>query len=249
MNMSKAKTKAEAIVIEESAIVRCEPIPEIPSVWKLPAEPSWDHARALINDVRRSITAVIELGAEIRALRDEFLQQGARTDLLGRQTVSANINKGWQEKVEDELGISHVTALKIMERAFSLVCMRQIETGEPVEYMDSRSKEQRILNPTPELQQQATKAIEAVVAGTVAAPRAWAGLIGEGSRVANQGGSSSRANVDHAKNLKMAITKLRTSLKEWKHISGKDRIEIEEMWQEIVESLPVTMTLEHINER
>ena len=244
--MSKAKPKTEAIVIEESAIVRSEPMPTIPIDLELPENPSWDRARALIDQVRRSISAVIQLGAEIQALQDQFYRegQGARTDLK----PSANVTKGWQAKVEEELGIHYTTAYRIMERAQSLICMRRVEIGESVDYFDTRHKEQRHLDPTPELQQAASKAIEAVVAGTVAAPRAWAGLIGEGSRVANQGGSTSRAEVNHAKNLKMAITKLRTSLKQWKYINGKDRIEIEELWKEIVEILPATMTLEYISE-
>ena len=240
-------SKAKSITIEESAIVRSEPIPDIPANIIFPENPSWDRARKLIHQVRRSISAVIDLGLEIHALHEDHFNnnKGTRTDIK----PSANVGTGWQQKVYEELGISHVTALKIMQRAESLICMRRIEIGEPVEYTDSRNKEQRILEPTPELQEQASKAIEAVVAGTVAAPRAWAGLIGEGSRVANQGGSTSRAEVNHAKNLKMAITKLRTSLKEWKHISGRDRIEIEELWKEIVEILPVTMTPNHFSDR
>jgi hypothetical protein len=243
--MEKAKQTAET-VIHESAISRIEPVPEIPTELYPPAEPSWDRARAYVSDVRRSIMAVIHLGVEIRALQVQYYAQGERTDMHSKP--SANVSKGWQQKVQDELGVSHMTAYRIIERAESLVCMRRIEIGEAVSYYDNRSNSQRTLEPTPKLQQQASKAIESVVAGSVAAPRAWAGLIGEGSRISSQGGSASRAAVDHARNLKSAIVKLRNSLKEWKYIDGRDRIEIEEMWKEIAAILPSTMTLEYISE-
>jgi hypothetical protein len=234
-------SKPKPTVIEESAIVRTEPLPQIPTDMQLPDDPSWDRARAYVDDVRRSIMAVIHLGLEIRALKDQYEAQGARTDMLGRASITANIIKGWKQKVEDELGICHMTAYRIMERAESLVFMRRIEVGESVEYADSRTKEARTLESTPELQEQATKAIEAVVAGTVAAPRAWAGLVGEASRRSQQGGSASRAATDHARNLKRAIVALRTSLKHWKRISGEDRLELEKDWESVLALLPDTM--------
>ena len=127
-----------------------------------------------------------------------------------------------------------------MDRAISMFCMRRLELGETVEYQDSRTQAMRTLEATPELQAQATQAIEAVVAGTVAAPRAWAGLLGEASRRSSQGGSSARAAVDHARNLCTAIIKLRSSLREWKNISIVERAEIETLWHEVAAKLPET---------
>ncbi len=231
---------APETVIHESAIARIEPIPEIPATWDLPAQPSWDRARALVDDVRRSITAIIHLGMEIHALREEFIAQGKRNDVMGRARVSANIEKGWQQAVQAELGICYKTAYRIMERAQSVVCMRRLELGEAVEFQDGRTREMRTLAPTPELQAQATQALEAVVAGTVAAPRAWAGLVGEATRRAAQGGSASRAATDHARNLTTAIVKLRHSLHAWKHLNPQERAEIETLWQEVSAKLPDT---------
>jgi len=128
-----------------------------------------------------------------------------------------------------------------MERAYSVVCMRQIEEGIPVTYEDKRTKKVRTLESTPELKEQAAKAIEAVVSGTVAAPRAWAGLVGEGSRVANQGGVSDRAEVNHGKNLERAITKLRNSFQQWKHIDANQRVNIEALWIDMLQYVPDTI--------
>jgi hypothetical protein len=238
--MSKAKPTA-ATVIEESAISRIDPIPQIPSTWVLPTEPSWDRARSLVADVRRSISSIINLGMEIQALHDEYFAQGSRTDRMGRSAATANVSKGWQQVVQDELGISHVTAIKIIERAYSVVCMRRIEEGEPVEYEDQRTHEKRNILPTEDLQQQATQALEAVISGTVAAPRAWAGLVGEASRRAAQGGSAARAATDHGRNLMRAIIALHNSLQQWKHISPEERLVIEKRWQSVLARLPETM--------
>jgi len=238
--MSKAKQTAET-VIHESALTRIEPMPMIPAEWNPPAKPSWDRARALVNDVRRSITAVIQLGAEINALKQQYEAQGQRTDINGNTSISANVVKGWNAQVEKELGISFMTAHRIIERAYSLVSMRQIEEGIPVTYEDKRTKKVRTLESTPELQEQAAKAIEAVVSGTVAAPRAWAGLVGEGSRVANQGGVSDRAEVNHGKNLERAITKLRNSFQQWKHIDANQRVNIEALWIDMLQYVPDTI--------
>jgi len=238
--MSKAKPTAET-VIHESAISRIEPVPEIPSTWNPPAQPSWDRARALVADVRRSISSIINLGMEIQALKDEYFARGSRTDKLNKAYYTANVTKGWQQAIHDELGIHHDTAYRIMERAYSVVCMRQIEEGIPVTYEDKRTKKVRTLESTPELQEQAAKAIEAVVSGTVAAPRAWAGLVGEGSRVANQGGVSDRAEVNHGKNLERAITKLRNSFQQWKHIDANQRVNIEALWIDMLQYVPDTI--------
>lgn len=236
--------KAKATVIAESAIIRSEPMPEIPTELHLPENPSWDRARAMIDDVRRSIGTVILLGFEIRALREQYFAQGSRTDMLGRVTATANVTKGWNQAVQDELDISHMTAYRIMERAESLICMRRIEIGESVEYNDTRTHQQRVLEPTPELQQQATAAIEAVVTGAVAAPRAWAGLIGESARRAGQNGSVARAAVNHHKNIMRSIISLRSSFKHWRGLHPNERAEIETIWRELQADLPETIKLE-----
>src|SRR6056297_3556149 len=94
--------KKEPQVIEESAIVRTPAKQTIPAVWEPPEEPSWDRARTLVDVVRQSVTAVIELGMEIQALRDAYFAQGARTDALGRISINGSVNKGWQQVVQEE---------------------------------------------------------------------------------------------------------------------------------------------------
>jgi hypothetical protein len=178
---------------------------------------------------------------EIHALKAQYLAQGSRTDIIDQSSYSANITKGWQQKVRDELGISDDTAYRIMERAQSVVYMHKLEIGETVEYIDAHSKQPRVIESTPETRDLATKALESVVSGTVAAPRAWAGLVGEATRRAKQGGSASRAATDHGSNLMRAIIALHNSLQQWKHISLEERIEIEKRWQSVLARLPETM--------
>ena len=240
--MGKSKsTKTTAEVIEESAITICKPSTEIPTVWDLTDEPSWDRARALAAEVRRSAAVIVHLGMEIAALREQWFKQGSRTDLAGNSYHTANVTRGWEAKVEEELGICHRTALRIMERASTVIMIRQLQAGESVKWVTNREQEERVIEPTPELQNMAAQALEQVVAGTIAAGRAWAGLIGESQRRTSQGGVAARANVDHARNLQRAIRALKTSLKHWKHIKGPDRLELEREWKAVVSLLPETM--------
>ncbi len=229
--MSKAKPTAET-VIHESAISRIQPVPEITTNLQLLHAPSWDRARELVHRIRGSINDVIELGLQIRDLHEEYSAHGTRNDKHAEK-------RGWQQKVQDELGISHTTALRLIERAESVIYMRRLQVGETIAFYNSKNEQQELVA-TPDLQAQATQAIEAVVAGTVAAPRAWAGLLGEATRRAAQGGSAARAAVDHGENLKKAIIKLRTSIKEWRHLNTAQRAEIETLWQEVAAMLPET---------
>ena len=238
--MGKSK-KTTVEVIEESAITISRPATEIPTVWAPPAEPSWDRARALTAEVRRSAAAIVELGMEIAGLREQWFKQGSRTDLVGKSYVTANVTKGWMARIEDELNISYKTAERIIERAYTVTMIKQLQSGETVKCISNREQDERVIEPTPELMELAAQALEQVVSGTVAAGRAWAGLIGESQRRTAQGGVAGRADVDHARNLQRAIRSLKTSLKHWKHIKGKDRLEIEQEWKEVIALLPETM--------
>ena len=62
------------------------------------------------------------------------------------------------------------------------MCMLQaVTSGDGFKYNDSLGKE-KDLHPTPEMQQLALTLLDDVAAGTVNPKRAWAGLLGEGSR-------------------------------------------------------------------
>lgn len=225
-------------MIEETVITRLEnALPQ----WHEPENPSWDRARDLHTRAKNGAVAMIQMGIEIEALRVQFLNQGARTDINKQQFVTANVEKGWQQKVQDELGIHYSTAYRIVERARYVCMINELAIGEEtVIYTDSRGQDREIA-PTPEIRQIALRMMDDVEQGTVNAKRAWAGIVGEGSRVDGQGGSANRAATDHARNLKRAIVSLRTSLKAWRHISGQDRIELEEEWKTVLSLLPETM--------
>jgi hypothetical protein len=231
-------SKQKSTVIEETAITRMDnALPQ----WHMPENPSWDRARDLHAKAKHGAVAMIQMGIEIEALRVQFLNQGARTDVNKHLFVTANVTKGWQQKVRDELGISDDTAYRIVERAKYVCMINDLASGEEaVIYTDSRGQDRQIA-PTPEIRQLALRMMDDVEQGTVNAKRAWAGIVGEGSRVDGQGGSASRAATDHARNLKRAIVSLRTSLKAWRHISGQDRIELEEEWKTVLSLLPETM--------
>jgi hypothetical protein len=47
----------------------------IPS-WKYPTAPSWDRARELCTDLRKTVDNIILLGLEISALRKQFFRDG-----------------------------------------------------------------------------------------------------------------------------------------------------------------------------
>jgi hypothetical protein len=124
--------------------------------------------------------------------------------------------------VEEELGISYKTAERIMERAFSIVCMRRLQAGQDVSYVDASSRQQKLLSATPELREQAGRILPDVEAGLVAAPRAWAGLVGEAARRGAQGGSVHRAEVDYRRKIAPAAVTLCNAFRAWPRMSWED---------------------------
>ncbi|WP_448577469.1 hypothetical protein, partial [Thermosphaera sp.] len=123
--------------------------------WQPPANPSWDRARCYCALIRKSAEAIVRLGMELHALHDMWFRhgQGARNDL--RKGGLRKLVNGWQAKVREELGISHVTALNLISRAQAIVGLRQLSAGQAVEWKDTRSLELRRLEPTPEIAEKA----------------------------------------------------------------------------------------------
>jgi hypothetical protein len=222
--MSKAKPTAEA-VIDESAIARREPL--LPK-WNPPENPSWQRARDLYATAGKGAEAIIMMGMEISALKKQYISQGSRN--------SSEI--GWQAMVEKELGICFKTAYRIMERAqYSCMILSAATSDEPIIYTDSR-KIDITVEPTPEIRKLAADKLEDLAAGTISPKRAWAGIVGEGSRRDKQGGSASRAGVDHYRNIDRAIKSLRYSFNQWQDLEPRQRADIEEKWHELTKSLP-----------
>lgn len=223
-----------------------ETVVAIMSRWERPAEPSWERAKELVGNVRQSMRDIVALGLELDALRRQWFAERSGAGRPSEKNCVKGVNAisqitiqqvvGWQNRVRQELDISHVTALRLIERAQTVVLLNQVRECAEVTYYTNQ-KEKRVIAPTDDMRRMAGEALEQVVAGTVAAPRAWAGVIGEGKR---RGKSVHRAAVDHAGNLKKALASLRTSLPHWRHLDPEERAEIETLWSQVTKHLPDT---------
>jgi hypothetical protein len=225
--------------------------------WEMPGEPSWDRARELVGNVRRSVEDIIRLGIELHALREQWFASGQGgggdrksqsykitsgqgcPEVIGKgQQIEFRDVLGWQRKIEAELGFSHKTASRIIERAQYTAMLAEVADGRPVKYVNTRNEEV-ICEPTNEVSRLSREALEDVVTGSKSPQRAWVGVTGEGKRL-GPNGVRGKAHTDHKNNIKTALTKLRTSLKEWKKLSPADRHEIEELWSKVAKLLPDT---------
>jgi len=222
--------------------------------WEQPDAPSWARARKYAEQIRGGAEAIVGLGLELAGLRKHWFAQGGsgrfgsphpaanrekNTSPQGAAKCSHGAVKGWQERVREELGISDDTARRWIERAETIVLVSRLQAGQAVSYWDNRG-EQKTIEPSAEISERAGETLEQIVTGAVAAPRAWAGLVGEGSRRAAQGGSAGKAPTNHAKNIRDALVKLRTSLAHWRRLDPDDRVTLEKMWVDVRESLPET---------
>jgi len=221
--------------------------------WEIPSEPSWDRARVLLEEVKQTVRAIVLLGVEIQGLRAQFFNQGGSTR-IGTHTERTNGGralsvtgtggpagtgeKGWERVVEDELGISARAARRLMEKAQYVCMLEEVTRGEHLRYKNTKG-EVKELTPSSEMQQMAFGFLSDVVAGTVNAKRAWAGLMGEGTR-RGSGGGPNRSAVNHHRNLCDALKKLRTSLKSWNQLNPDDRAKIETLWFEVSKLIPPT---------
>jgi hypothetical protein len=229
-----------------------------------PADPSWDRARELCGKVRQSIGDIVALGLELKGLRDQWFAQGGDTRFgHGSPHPAANRDdrpfghgsshpatnrddrpthgqvRGWQTRVQEELGISHHTALRLIDKARYCSMLKTLSEGEAIEYRDT-TQEIKQIHPTEETKARAEAALDDVASGAVAAPRAFAGVVGESHRRNKSGGAANRAEVDHAQNLKDGLRKLKNSLRHWRKLEPGQRAEIECLWGEVRRLLPDT---------
>ena len=225
-------------------------IPEVVT-WAPPSKPSWDQAKRYAGEIRGGAEAIVKLGLELVALRMEFLSAGGRPKKnsphdaasFGNSGESGHlryIEKGWQAKVREELGISDDTARRWIERALVIIEFKKLQSGQPVEYTPKGKKGKRVLEPTPDVLERVEEALDKIVTGTVPAPRAFAGIVGEGMRCGRQNGIAHKAPTDHKENLKAALAKLCTSLPHYESLDEDDRYELEQIWTKRVwGALPV----------
>lgn len=201
-------------------------------------DPQWTKARELLALGRRTAEA---FAAEIERLRAIYLRQGQgrRSDLHESADNSA---EGFSAQLEAQLGLHREQARRILDRVRYVRMLRAAAEGEAVRYLTGTGSEQKekIFEPDDEAQARARQMLDDVMAGDVKASAAWAGIVGEGRRVA-QTGKKQRAAVDHAMNISNAIAKLKTSLPHWRSISPNERALIENEFLAIKDLLEGTL--------
>jgi hypothetical protein len=157
---------------------------------------------------------------------------------IGRWTANYLALRGWQAKVREELGIGHQTALELIKRARYCCMIRDLAIGESVQYLNAKKEVQNV-EPTPEMSELAKAALEDVASGHASPSRSWAGITGEGTRV-KKGASMKREEVDHSRNIRDGLIKLKTSLRHWKKLDPAQRAELEVIWGDVVKHVPET---------
>lgn len=217
--------------MHKSAVAVLEPEVLAPAV-----EASWYLARQLVSEIG-DWHKIIELGHVLQTLKEEYFRvgQGSRSDLRPHADESSAkpTKEGWQETVRRELGMSHQSALRAIERGYHVEKIAALLTEPELEYETSQGKMVKVV-PTESMREKAKEVLVDVIQGANAG-RAWAGLVGEETRRGRLG-TSDRAPVNHAENLRVALVKLKNSLKKWGQISPKERAAIEELWSDQVAS-------------
>jgi len=208
--------------------------------YVIPDNPSWDRAREFKKAVYPSAEPIIRLGLEIKALHEEHYAQGARNDKslmhsLAPQAAQHCKTKGWQATVQEELGISPRTALRLIDKAYYVAAIKGIADGENVDYEDSLGK-MKVAVATTRRQELAKDALFQILAGVTGAGPGWAGVIGEGNRTEEEG--DNRGAIKYARNARDAITSFKTTFKHWPEIGTKERHEIEAAWNDLIKMVP-----------
>jgi len=197
-----------------------------------PAVASWDHARELFDRVLGSVEDWRELGRTLEALREQFFAQG-----IGgggdKRSFAANVNitsphgavkcsAGWQAEVKKQLGISDDTADRYREKARYVAMLDDARKLKPVPYLSAGKWV--TLKPSDDKAKLASAALNEVLAGTKKPGCAWAGVCGEGGRVADQKGSKERKDVDPGKQIHDDFRSLGKWLPMWKQLPLEDQI-------------------------
>lgn len=208
-------------------------------------DPAWDRARQLLAAGRRT---ACELAAEIERLRVAYLRDKSSNLRRGNsptaQTVPSENTGGFQAQLRAQLGLHHEQARRIEESAAYQSRIGQVaeaEDGEVISWEEAGTEQS--LTVSEAHRQLARQALAGLaLPGAPKPSRAWAGIAGEGTRVAQRGGRD-RQPINHAMNIAKALTQLQTSLPHWAKISPKERAAIEEGWADIRPLLPPTFLL------
>jgi len=199
----------------------------------VPVETRWQTARELLATCRAGADAIIQLGSLLFELKQDIYRECGGSG-------------HWPYTVEKELGISHKTAERLVERSQYVARIRTLSQGEGILYLDSKNKEQKIEDEavTPDMQEMAANMLELVLSGEVSAQRAFAGLLGETCRA--EDALAGKKTTNHFAVLKRSLTSLSISLKHWKKITNEQRFELENIWDGMKEVIPQTWHPEEV---
>lgn len=204
-------------------------------------DPAYDRARELYdrsrNDFTRSLASQCELADEIKTLRERFLRDSSSNLKKGNIPTAQGVpsGDGFQAKLSAEIGLHHEQARRIIARAEYVQRMRLVVDGRTVTYLTGtgKAKRQEQFTPTAEAVELAKASLEDVLEGEVSPSRAWAGLVGEGKRVAKTG--VARAPVNHYRNCETAIIKLATSIEHYHDFSIEQRNHLDLLFGEVLD--------------
>lgn len=204
-------------------------------------DPAWDRARALLAAGRQT---ACELAAEIDRLRTLYLHpSGVRRGSESQVVIQKN-GGGFQAQLRAQLGLHPEQARRIEESAAyqtRIARVAEAEDGEVISWEEAGEEQSLTVSDAHrELARQALASM--ALPGAPKPSRAWAGIAGEGTRVAQRGGKD-RQPINHAMNLAKALTQLQTSLPHWSKLSPQERATIEDGWALIRPLLPPTFLL------
>lgn len=205
-------------------------------------DPAWDRARELLEQGRACASA---LAIEIERLRAAYLHRGQGGDRRGSSFTSVKLEtlpgenrQGFTAQLRDQLGLHPQQAVRIMEAADYQRRIEQVAAAEPGEEIEipGDSGQPRRLALTAEHIAQAKQAVSSMaLPGAPRPSRAWAGIMGEGTRVGvKNAGKADRQPVNHALNIARGLTALQTSLPHWAELTADERYAIEESWAKLI---------------
>lgn len=204
-------------------------------------DPAWDRARELLEMGRACAS---ELAIEIERLRAAYLHRGQGGDRRGSsftsvklETLSGENRQGFTAQLRDQLGLHPQQAVRIMEAADYQRRIERVacaEIGEEIAW--EAEGQRRTLTITAEHKEQAKQAVAGMaLPGAPRPSRAWAGIMGEGTRVGvKNAGKADRQPVNHALNIARGLTALQTSLPHWAELTADERYAIEESWAKLI---------------
>lgn len=204
-------------------------------------DPAYDRARELLDrdasDSRQALDTKCELAAEIMGLRARFLRDKSENLKKGQDSDFTRVKseEGFVSKLQSELGIHPQKADRIVKTAEYVQRMRLVVDGRTVTYLTGtgKTKRQEQFTPTAEAIELAKASLDDVLEGEVSPSRAWAGLVGEGKRVAKTG--VARAPVNHYRNCETAIIKLATSIEHYHDFSLEQRNHLDLIFGEVLD--------------